>query len=121
MAHRVLIADDTEVMRAMIRLALESVGFEIVAEATNGDDAVALYLQHRPDCITLDINMGMTDGLQAARTLLEHDPGLRFVVCTTQGQEEQIREAVEMGAADFVVKPFTPERIIQAVRTAVGS
>jgi two-component system chemotaxis response regulator CheY len=120
MAHRIVIADDTEVMRAMIRLALESAGFEVVAEATSGAEVVEMYREFRPDAVTLDLRMGDMDGLDAAREILKFDPDLRFIVCTSRGQEEHIRAAVEIGASDFVIKPFEPERIIQAMELAVA-
>lgn len=120
MSKRVVIADDTEVMRAMIRLALEAAGFEIVAEATTGAEAVEAYREHRPDVLTLDLQMGEMGGLEAAKKILEFDPDLRFVVCTSLGQEEHVRRALELGARDFVIKPFEPERIIQAMEMAVA-
>jgi len=121
MAHSVVIADDTEVMRAMIRLALEDAHCEIAAEASSGNDALAAYRIHRPDCLVLDVQLGDMTGLDVAREIKKEYPDLRFVICTSQGQEDLIKEAVTMGAADFVLKPFQPDRIVQAVRTAVGA
>ncbi len=121
MAAKILIVDDTEVMRAMIRLVLEDAGYTVVAEAVNGEEAVAAFQLHRPDATTLDLNLGDISGLEVARKIQAIDPGFRFVVVTSQGQEEKIREAVEMGAKDFVIKPFQPERILQAIRGAVGA
>ncbi len=120
MSHRILIVDDTEVMRTMIRLALESAGFEVVGEAASGEAAIELYRELSPDAVTLDITMGTIDGIETARRIQAEDPDVRFVMVTALGQEDRIREAVTVGARDFVVKPFEPERIIAAVRTALG-
>ena len=119
MANRILIADDTEVMRTMIRLALESAGFEVVGEASSGEEAVALYQQLRTDAITLDITMGGIDGIETARLIKDLDPEVRFVMVTALGQEERIREAVEVGADGEVPStkgvleraPAAPERV----------
>lgn len=120
MSYRILIADDTEVMRTMIKLALSSAGFQVVGEASSGEEAVQLYQTLRPDAVTLDITMGGIDGIETARQIRDLDPNVRFVMVTALGQEDRIRQAVEVGAKDFVVKPFEPDRIISAVKTALG-
>ncbi len=115
---RVLIVDDTVMMRMMIRLALESEGFEIVGEAASGTEAVVLYEELRPDVVTLDITMPMQDGIATCEKILQINPKARVVMVTAVGQEDRIRAAVEAGACDFIVKPFSPERIISAVKKA---
>ena len=117
---RVLIADDTEVMRMMIRMALESAGFSIVGEALDGAQAVAMYHELRPDVVTLDITMPHKDGIEACCEILAADPQARIVMVTALGHEDRIRAAVRAGARDFIVKPFEPERIIKAVKKACG-
>lgn len=117
---RVLIVDDTDVMRMMIRLALEGEGFEIVGEATDGISAVELYQSLRPDVVTLDITMPGQDGLQAARQIKGLDPNANIVMVTALGQEDKIKEAVNLGAKEFLVKPFEPARIVSAVKKACG-
>lgn len=120
MSIRVVVADDVEVMRAMIRLALESHGFEIVAEAEDGAEAIEAYRTHRPDVLILDLQMREVHGLEVAREILSQDPEARFIVCTSLGQDETIRQALELGAKDFVIKPIDPQRLIQAVESAVN-
>lgn len=117
---RVLIVDDTDVMRMMIRLALEGEGFEIVGEAMDGISAVEMYKELRPDVVTLDITMPGQDGLQAARQIRAHDPDANIVMVTALGQEDKIKEAVNLGAKEFLVKPFEPTRIVSAVKKACG-
>ena len=117
---RVLIVDDTEMMRMMIRMALETEGFEIVGEATDGAMAVGMYDELRPDVVTLDITMPNQDGIATCRKIIEIDPKARIVMVTAMGQEDRIRDAVLAGASDFIVKPFEPERIISAVKKACG-
>jgi len=117
---RVLIVDDTEMMRMMIRMALETEGFEVVGEATDGEQAVVMYEELRPDVVTLDITMPNQDGIATCRKILQMDPQARVVMVTAMGQEDRIRAAVEAGARDFIVKPFDPARIISAVKKACG-
>lgn len=117
---RVLIVDDTDVMRMMIRLALEGEGFEIIGEATDGIMAVEMYKELRPDVVTLDITMPGQDGLQAAEQIRAFDPEANIVMVTALGQEDKIKEAVNLGAKEFLVKPFEPTRIVSAVKKACG-
>ena len=117
---RVLIVDDTDVMRMMIRLALEAEGFEVVGEATNGIEAVEMYKKLFPDVVTLDITMPGQDGLEAAAQIKQVDPNANIVMVTALGQEDKIKEAVNLGAKDFLVKPFQPSQVVNAVKKACG-
>jgi two-component system chemotaxis response regulator CheY len=116
MTKRVLIADDAVFMREMLRDILTDAGYEIVAEAADGDEAVAQFRQNSPDLVTLDIVMPRKSGLDALRDILDGAPGACVVMCSALGQEALVMEALERGARDFVVKPFKPDQ----VRTVVG-
>jgi len=120
MAVRVLLVDDTAFMRRMLREILTREGYEIAAEARNGREAVERYRQVRPDLVVMDITMPEMDGIAAVREILDRDPGARIIMCSALGQEEPIIEALEAGAQDFVLKPFLPEKVLEAVVKVAG-
>ena len=119
-AQRVLLVDDTTFMRRMLRDILVRAGFEVSAEASNGRQAVEAYRQARPDLVIMDITMPEMDGVAAVREIAGADPAARIVMCSALGQQELIVEALEAGARDFVVKPFVPEKVLEAVRKVMG-
>lgn len=118
---RVLVVDDTAFMRRMLRELLSKAGLEVVAEAGNGREAVEQYRQVRPDLVIMDITMPELDGIAAVREIVREDPSARIVMCSALGQQELIIEALEAGAQDFVVKPFVPEKVLEAVHKVLGS
>ncbi|NLY30339.1 MAG: response regulator [Firmicutes bacterium] len=120
MGKRVLVTDDTAFMRMTLRNVLEKSGFEVVGEAADGEEAVALYTELRPDVVTMDITMPKMDGITAIRKILEIDPNAKVIVCSAMGQKPMVIEALNAGAKDFLVKPFQPERIIEALRKVSG-
>ena len=117
---RVLVVDDAMLMSRMMGDALRHGGHEVVAEAADGDEAIARYLEVRPDLTTLDITMPGTDGLAALRVILAIDPAARVVMCSALGQKPKVLEALTAGAKDFIVKPFQAERVATAVERALG-
>ena len=119
MGKRVLIVDDANFMRMVVKDSLEPKGFEIVGEATNGVEAVAKYGELKPDLVTMDITMKVKDGVEAAKEILSADPNARIVMVTALGQEKMLLDCVAMGVRDFVVKPFTAERIVSAAQKAL--
>lgn len=118
---RVLVVDDTAFMRRMLRELLSKAGLEVVAEAGNGREAVEQYRQARPDLVIMDITMPELDGIAAVREIVREDPSARIVMCSALGQQELIVEALEAGAQDFVVKPFVPEKVLEAVHKVLGA
>ena len=120
MSQRILIVDDAAFMREMLRDILTEEGYEIVAEAADGDEAITAYRDCRPDLVMLDIVMPRKSGLEALREIVESDPGANIVMCSALGQESLVMEALDAGARDFVVKPFKPERALEVVRKALA-
>ncbi len=112
---RLMIVDDSNYLRATIRAAFEAAGHEVVAEADNGEDAVAIYAKIRPDVVTMDIIMPKGNGLQAITQIMEFDQDARIIVITALGHEPMIRKALSFGALNFVIKPAEPEEILEAV------
>jgi two-component system chemotaxis response regulator CheY len=117
---RVLIVDDAAFMRKVVGDALTGGGHEIVAEAANGIEALAQFQAVRPDVTTLDITMPEKDGLTALKEMLALDPTAKIIMCSALGQEAKVLEAIKSGAKDFVVKPFQPERVLDAVAKALA-
>src|SRR6476661_5271480 len=105
---RVLIVDDAAFMRKMLSDVLAKAGHEVVGEGANGEEAVTQYQSLRPDIMTLDITMPEKDGLTALREILSMEPAAKVL------------EAIKAGAKDFVVKPFQPERVLDAIGKALG-
>jgi two-component system chemotaxis response regulator CheY len=119
MAKRVLVVDDANFMRTVVKDTLEPSGFQIAGEATNGAEAVTKYNELKPDLVTMDITMKVKDGVEAAKDILAADPNARIVMVTALGQEKMLLDCIALGVRDFVVKPFTSERIISAVQKAL--
>jgi two-component system chemotaxis response regulator CheY len=117
---RVLVVDDAAFMRKMVSDALTGGGHEIVGEAANGSEAVQRFQELRPDVMTLDITMPEKDGLTALREIIAVDPGAKVVMCSALGQESKVLESIKLGAKDFVVKPFQPDRVLSAIDKALG-
>jgi len=115
MQNRALVVDDSLLMRRMVGETLTDGGWEIVAEASTGEEAVELYKEHRPSVVTLDIVMPGTDGLYALERILQFDPGATIVVVSALNQTKLISEAIRMGAQDFIAKPFLPEQLQQTL------
>ena len=115
MSKRILIVDDAAFMREMLRDLLTEEGFEIAAEAADGDEAVAAFAEYSPDLVMLDIVMPRKSGLEALREIIANDPDATIVMCSALGQESLVMEALDAGAKDFVVKPFKPERALEVV------
>ncbi len=117
---RVLVVDDAAFMRKLLSDALASGGHEVVGEAGNGAEAVTRWQELRPELTTLDITMPEKDGLAALAEIISIDPTARIVMCSALGQEAKVLEAVKLGARDFVVKPFQPARVLEAVGKALA-
>ena len=103
---RILIVDDALIMRRRIREIAEEAGWQVVGEADNGEEAVALYQQERPELVTLDIVMPKMDGVAALKQLIRDDPQARVVMVSAVNQKQKLAECIQAGAIDFIVKPF---------------
>ncbi|ACB84990.1 response regulator [Natranaerobius thermophilus] len=120
MSQKVLIVDDAAFMRMMIKDILTKNGFEVVGEAVNGQEAVDKYQELSPDLITMDITMPEKDGIQALKEIKEQDSNAKVIMCSAMGQQSMVIEAIQAGAKDFIVKPFQPDRVMEAINKALG-
>ena len=117
---RVLVVDDAAFMRKMVSDALTKGGHEVVGEGADGAEAVVRFQELQPELTTLDITMPEKDGLAALKEIIALDPSARVIMCSALGQESKVLEAVKGGAKDFVVKPFKPDRILEAAAKALA-
>jgi two-component system chemotaxis response regulator CheY len=120
MATTVLIVDDAAFMRMMIKDILTKNGFDVVGEAENGAKAVEKFQELRPDLTTMDITMPEMDGITAVKQIKKIDPNAKVIMCSAMGQQAMVIEAIQSGARDFIVKPFQPDRVLEALRKAVS-
>ena len=119
-SHSVLICDDAIFMRTMLGDILQQAGFDVVGEAETGSQAVEKYRELRPDLVTMDIVMPDMGGIDAVREITKLDPMAKVLMCSAMGQQALVVEAIQAGAKDFVVKPFQPSRVLEAVQRVLG-
>ena len=117
---QVLIVDDLPFMRMAIRDVIEEAGMEVAGEAENGKNGIWSYMHLKPDIVILDIVMPAMDGITTLQKLMRQDPYARIIMCSALGEQELIIRAIQLGALDFIVKPFAPQRIVSAIRKALG-
>jgi DNA-binding NarL/FixJ family response regulator len=121
MTIRVLVADDQSMVRAGFRMLLSrEEDVEVVAEASNGLEAVAKTARFRPSVVLMDIRMPELDGLEATRRILAADDTARILILTTFDLDEYVYEALRAGASGFVLKDDPPEQLLAAIRTVAG-
>ncbi len=116
MKNRVLVVDDAAFMRMMIKDILKKGGYEVVGEAEDGLKAIDKFKELKPDLVTMDITMPEMDGITAVKEIRKIDPDATIIMCSAMGQQAMVIDAIQAGAKDFVVKPFQPDRVLEAVR-----
>ena len=120
MGKSVLIVDDAAFMRMMLKDILTKNDFEVVGEAENGKVAVAAYQKLQPDIVTMDITMPEMNGIDAVKAIKTLDASAKVVMVSAMGQQPMVIEAIQAGAVDFIVKPFQPDRVLEALNKALG-
>lgn len=111
---KILVVDDAAFMRLRATKFLADAG-HVVCEAENGRLAVEAYARERPDAVLMDITMPEMDGMEALDAIRGSDPSAKVVMLTAMGQQSIVMDAIKRGARDFIVKPFTPDRVLAAV------
>ena len=115
MKNRVLIVDDAAFMRMMIKDILTKNGYDVVGEASDGQQAVEKYKELHPDLVTMDITMPEMDGITALKEIKKINPGSKVIMCSAMGQQAMVIDAIQAGAKDFIVKPFQADRVLEAI------
>lgn len=112
---RVMIVDDAMFIRSSLKMMLQKNQFEVVAEASNGREAVKMYEIHKPDIVTMDITMPEMDGIEALKLIKKMDSQSKVVMISAMGNEAAVMEAIMAGAANFIVKPFKEDKVMQVL------
>lgn len=117
---KILIVDDAAFMRMMLKDILSKNGHTVVGEAADGNEGVAKYKELRPDIVTLDITMPEKSGIEALKEIREIDTSAKCLMCSAMGQQAMVIDAIQAGAADFIVKPFQADRVLDAINKIIG-
>lgn len=120
MDKKILLVDDAAFMRMLIKNTLTQNGYTNIIEAADGEIAVSMYESDKPDLVVMDITMPNKTGIEALKEIKANDPNAKIVMCSAMGQEAMVVEAIKLGALDFIVKPFKPDRILQTVSKIIG-
>ncbi len=120
MDKKILLVDDAAFMRMMIKDTLTKNGYTSIVEAEDGEKAVEQFKAEKPDLIIMDITMPNKTGIEALKEIKAIDGSAKIVMCSAMGQESMVVEAIKLGALDFIVKPFKPDRIVQTVSKILG-
>lgn len=118
---RIIIVDDNDIMRTLLRGMLRNEQYQVVGEARNGIQALELAESLKPDLICLDVMMPELDGLEVLKTLKRDHPAIGVVMITANASMENVQEALELGANGFVVKPFNAAKVLEALARAWSS
>lgn len=119
MNKRILIVDDSFYMRTMLKNMLTDAGYDVVGEAANGQQALEMAVATKPDLITLDVILPDNTGLDVLKGIRQQQPDAKVVMCSAVGQETIVNEAIENGALAYIVKPFSEERVLEIVGSAL--
>lgn len=116
----VLIVDDSALIRKTLRDLVENLGYTVVGEAINGAEAIEEYRSLKPGIVTLDITMPVMDGVEALKEIKKIDPSAKVVMITAAGQQNKVIEALKVGAAKFIIKPFSKDEVAETFKEILG-
>lgn len=119
--HRVVIADDSAALRRLLRAILEQSDCTVVAEADNGQSAVKLTLEHQPDLLCLDVEMPIMTGIEALMKIHQAAPQVPVMMITSRGDKDTVKQAAAGGARGYILKPYQPEKVAEALRRLFAS
>jgi len=111
----VMIVDDSKLMRTMLTKILESSGYKVVAVLEDGFELLEKYAQIKPDLVLLDVIMPKMNGLEALELLLAKEPDASVIIVTSAGKEANVIKAHELGAKNFIIKPFDRDKVIEII------
>lgn len=108
---QILIVDDAAFMRMQLKNIFTNLGHEVIGEAENGQQATQMYQDLNPDIVSMDITMPEMNGVEATKEIKGKDANATIIMCSAMGQQQMVLDAIKAGATDFIVKPFTEERV----------
>jgi two-component system chemotaxis response regulator CheY len=117
---KVLVVDDALFVRAAIKKYVEKAGHEVIGEAGDGQEAIEVFTELKPDAVIMDITMPRMSGLEALKEIKKIESTVKVIMCSAMAQQESIATAIQDGAADFVIKPFTEEQIVAKIKQVLG-
>ncbi len=120
MSKKILVVDDALFMRKLLSDILTKGGYDVVAEAGNGEEAYAKFKEHQPDLVTMDITMPDVNGIEGVRMITKDFPAAKILMCSAMGQETMVIDSVKAGAKGFLVKPFVAEKVLAEVSKLIG-
>jgi len=103
----------------MLKNVLPKDKFEVIGEANNGKEAVAKYIELKPDLVTMDITMPDMDGIAAVKEIIKINSEAKVIMCSAMGQKPMIKEALQAGAIDFIIKPFDRVKVLKILESAI--
>jgi two-component system chemotaxis response regulator CheY len=112
---KVLIVDDSLIIRKKIRKIVETLGHEVLTDATNGQEAIDAYAKYKPDLVTMDITMPDMDGITAVKNIIANDAHAKIIMVTSHGQEDMVIKSIQAGAVGYMLKPITDDKMAQAI------
>ncbi len=116
----VLLCDDSRALRMLTARQLFDAGFEVVAEAATGEEAIEQYKAHRPELVLLDLVMPQLDGRQALQAILDHDAAAKVVILSSLGAQGDIEDCLRVGAASYLQKPIDADAMVRVLRHVIG-
>ncbi len=119
MGKRVMVVDDAMFMRKLLCDIFQKAGYEVVAEASNGQEAYNKYKEHQPDLVTMDITMPDVNGIEGVKMIIADYPDAKVLMCSAMGQEGMVIDSVKAGAKGFIVKPFVGDKVIAEVQKLI--
>jgi YesN/AraC family two-component response regulator len=117
---KILIVDDSMIMRRNLKTVLTQAGHSIIAEASNGKEALVEYDKHLPDLVTMDITMPIMNGIEAVKKIICKYPEARIIMISALDQRNMVFEALENGAKHYIIKPITPDNVLAVLDTVLG-
>jgi len=118
---KVLVVDDSSIMRRNLSAILKNAGHTIVSEAANGELAAKEYEKHKPDLVTMDITMPVLNGIGAVKKIIDYDPEAQIIMISALDQKFMVLTAIQNGAKHYIIKPFSTEKVIAVVNEVLNS
>lgn len=117
---KIMIVDDSVIIRQRLREVFRSKGFDVVAEVDNGEKAIMKFMEHRPNVVTMDISLPGISGIETVKKLIDIDPDVKIIMITAMGERTTVMQAIKLGAVNFIVKPFQEDKVIEVIYEVLG-
>ena len=112
---KVLIVDDSLIIRKKVSKILENLGHEVAFDATNGQEAIDAYVKYKPDLVSMDITMPDMDGITAVKHIIKEDKEAKIIMVTSHGQEDMVIKSIQAGAVGYILKPISEDKMAQVI------